>query len=286
MMRIIDSNKINFESLKQAIAKPELYEKSTDRFWDDPYISQQMLDLHLNPEIESASKTKETIEKETSFIIQVTEMDKNKTVIDLGCGPGLYVREFAKTGAKITGVDISKNSLQYAVKNIQSDYENTEFKKMNYMDMDYQESFDIATMIFYDFSVLSEDEQSILLSRIHRALRKDGLFVLDVVTENRKPDLDERISVYESSFWSSKPHMEVFKVFMYENPKTEGHQYTIIDEEGYIRIIRFYNRLFNLDDITVLFKRHNFIIEKVYKNLMGEPLCGNSETFGIFARKI
>lgn len=284
-MRIIKENKMNLQYLKHAIRQPELYEKSTDKFWDDPYISEQLLKMHLNSDIEAASKTKATLEAEANFIINYTNMNSNKTVIDLGCGPGLYIKEFAKTGANITGVDISDNSLQYARETIERNYPNTKFEKMNYLSLDYKEAFDIATLIFYDFCVLSETEQSILITKVYDALKKEGIFVLDVVTENRKPELGSRISVQESGLWSSEPYVEILNTFMYDNPKIEGQQYTIIDEEGSVKIIRFYNRLFSLDEITTLFNKHNFEIEKVYKNLKGDRRDPYSETFGIFARK-
>ena len=117
-MNIIKNSKINVTLLKECMAKPEIYTRSTCKFWDDEYISEQMLSIHLNPDIESASKTKATIEAETKFIIDATAMSAGKAVLDLGCGPGLYVKEFAKTGAMVTGVDLSQRSIDYAVRRI------------------------------------------------------------------------------------------------------------------------------------------------------------------------
>lgn len=112
-MRLIKDNKINLMAMQESIRKPALYEKSTGKFWDDEYISGQMLKLHLDPEVESASKTEETIAAETSFIINWTGMDEEKAVLDLGCGPGLYVKKFAETGAKVKGIDLSQRSIDY-----------------------------------------------------------------------------------------------------------------------------------------------------------------------------
>jgi 2-polyprenyl-3-methyl-5-hydroxy-6-metoxy-1,4-benzoquinol methylase len=285
-MRLIDNNKINLDLLKICLSKPEIFTKSTAKFWDDEYISEQMLKFHLNPDIESASKTKATIEAEAEFIIKTTALSDGKALLDLGCGPGLYVREFAKTGATVTGVDFSGRSIDYANQHVKSEYNNTLFIKMNYLDLNFKESFDIATIIYYDFSALNTTEQNRLLAKIHTALKDNGYFIFDVLTEIKKTSVATNISVHESGFWSPKPHLEILNSFLYEDPKTEGLQYTIIEEDGSTRVIRIYHRLFSLAEITEMLNANGFQVEKVYQNLKGEVLSKDSETYGIIARKV
>ena len=44
------------KNIINAIEKPTLYEKTKVAFWDDPYISKQMLKAHLAPDFEAASR--------------------------------------------------------------------------------------------------------------------------------------------------------------------------------------------------------------------------------------
>lgn len=285
-MKLIENNILNLDLLKISISKPEIFTKSTDKFWDDEYISMQMLKFHLDSDIESASKTKATIEAEAEFIIKTTALSEGNTLLDLGCGPGLYVREFAKTGATVTGIDISSRSIDYANRHVRPEYSNTLFINMNYLDLNFKESFDIATLIYYDFCALNTIEQNLLLAKVHTALRDNGYFIFDVLTENKKTSVATKISVYETGFWSPKPHLEILNSYLYEDPKTEGFQYTIIEENGSTKVIRIYHRLFSLVEITEMLNANGFQVEKVYQNLKGEVLSKDSETYGIIARKI
>lgn len=285
-MKIIDNNKINLQAFKSSITRPEIFTKSTDKFWDDEHISAQMLKFHLTPDVEAASKTKETIEAEAKFIIRITGMDEMKTVIDLGCGPGLYVREFAKTGTRVTGVDLSERSIRYANDNIKPGHDKIKFLQMNYLGLEFKESFDIATLIYYDFCALNTDEQHKLLENTHCALKDNGMFVFDLLTEHKNTPISTSISVCEDGgFWRPDSYIEIFNSYLYEEPLTEGLQHTIIDENGDVRVIRIYHRLFRIDEITKMLEEHGFVVEGVYRNLKGEALEEGSETLGIVARK-
>lgn len=285
-MKIVFNNKIDLQALKNFIAKPEIFTKSTEKFWDDEHISSQMLHYHLNPDVEAASKTKATIEAETRFIVQTTGMNEGKTVIDLGCGPGLYVREFAKTGAMVTGVDLSERSINYAQEKIKPEYDNIEFYKMNYLELGFEDSFDIATLIYYDFCALNPEEQKTLLSNVHRGLKTDGFFIFDVLTDQNAISNSTSVTVSEGGgFWRPNSYIEIYSTYVYEEPLTEGRQYTIIEEDGATRVLRIYHRLFGLEELKRMLNDHGFVVEGVYKNLKGEALDEGSKTFGIVARK-
>lgn len=42
-MKIMKDDKLDLQALKDAIKRPEIWKPSTGRFWDDEYISLQML---------------------------------------------------------------------------------------------------------------------------------------------------------------------------------------------------------------------------------------------------
>jgi 2-polyprenyl-3-methyl-5-hydroxy-6-metoxy-1,4-benzoquinol methylase len=91
--------------------KPAIYKKGTAFMWTDKYIAQQLLNIHLNPDIDLASRRYTTIEKTAEWILN-TQKDKEKlNILDLGCGPGLYAEIFASKGHAVKGIDNSSNSI-------------------------------------------------------------------------------------------------------------------------------------------------------------------------------
>ena len=122
--------------------------------WTDEYISKQILDIHLNPEIDLGSRKKSTIQKTANWILDSQIEKSNLKILDLGCGPGLYSEFFATNGHKVTGVDISKNSIDYAQKSAKDKSLDIEYINASYLDHDLgKEKYDLVIIIYTDLGV-------------------------------------------------------------------------------------------------------------------------------------
>ena len=76
-------------------SKPGLYTKGTSVMWTDEYISRQLLDIHLNKEVDLGSRKEETIKSTVEWILE--NVDKEQlNILDMGCGPGLYTELLAE----------------------------------------------------------------------------------------------------------------------------------------------------------------------------------------------
>ncbi len=53
-----------------SLRKPPIYTKSMVEFWNDEYISEQMLKAHLDPEFDGASRKSDFIEKSVAWITE------------------------------------------------------------------------------------------------------------------------------------------------------------------------------------------------------------------------
>lgn len=263
--------------------KPNLYEKGTAFMWTDEYVSKQLLDIHLNPEIDLASRKPETIKKTADWILG-NQQEKKLKILDLGCGPGLYTEYYAKKGHNVIGVDISKNSIEYAqdqarLRKLDINYINT-----NYLDLELEENcFDLVTMIFTDFGVLLPKERETLLNIIFKLLKKGGVFIFDILNDN---SIENKITpkewnVIEKGFWRPIPYLELKESFLYADEKVILYQTTVIEDNNKLEIYRFWMKHFSNYDIERLFEQHNFKELKFNNKILpsGDLWSGDNVTF-------
>jgi hypothetical protein len=81
---------IDFVALARHARKPQLDAPGEALFWNDPYIAQQMLKAHLDPDTDAASRKPETIERSVAWMVDQLQLGRGSRFLDLGCGPGLY----------------------------------------------------------------------------------------------------------------------------------------------------------------------------------------------------
>lgn len=162
--------------------KPEPFSPGEPLFWDDPHISAQMLKAHLNPNSDQASRRPETILKSVAWLIATLGLQVGDTVLDLGCGPGLYAARLAEQGLRVTGVDYSRRSIAYAEGYAKQQKLAIEYRYQNYLMLNDKEQYNAALLIYGDFCPLSPEQRHQLLGNVHRALKSGGHFVLDVTT--------------------------------------------------------------------------------------------------------
>ena len=121
--------------LKYLGKRPEIYEVTGLKFWDDQHISKGMLTAHLNPELESATRKYDFIEKSVSWIEKLANGGTGKKLLDLGCGPGIYAELFAKKGFDVTGSAVKADAIKEANKYCESKNKTIKILKIIQKDM-------------------------------------------------------------------------------------------------------------------------------------------------------
>lgn len=256
-------------------------------FWDDPHISAQMLEAHLNPDIDAASHSPETIDRSVKWLIENLALKAGDSVLDLGCGPGLYASRLARVGLQVTGVDYSRRSIDYAVKYASENILNITYRYQNYLELNNDNKYDAALLIYGDFCPLDPEQRTTLLKNIHHALKPNGKFVLDVSTREhrRKHGNKNRWQALESGFWKPTPYLLLEEGFDYPEQSIWLDQYTIIEADGKISVYRNWFQDYTPETITNELAQNGFVVENLWGDLTGKPLFPESEWIGLITYK-
>lgn len=283
---IIMDHKFNLELLLHTQKKPDLYSTGENLFWDDPHISQKMLEAHLNPTWDAASRNHNTIDKTVEWLVNYLNLQKGAKILDLGCGPGLYCTRFYQKGFDVIGMDYSRNSINYATSYATENSMDIQYLYQDYLTMDYTSEFDAIFLIYCDFGALSDFNRDKLLQKIYKALKPDGLFVFDVFTRFNKEQPSQRNwYVSDSGFWRPDPHFVLEQSFHYEEENVFLDQYTVIDSRGNFSTYKLWDHYYSKENITQLMKEHGYHVQEVWSDLTGKPYEENTKSLGVVVKK-
>ncbi len=250
--------------------KPILYEKGNAVMWTDKHISKQLLEVHLNTQVDLGSRKIETIDSTVKWILKNSEQ-KQLNILDLGCGPGLYSEKLAQKGHKVTGVDFSVNSIAYAKEEAKKKKLDIIYLIENYLNLDLREnSFDLVILIFTDFGPLLPKEREQLLINIKRVLKPNGLFIFDVLNDkNIENNISQRNwETAKRGFWKDEPYLALSDSFVYEEHKVILYQHIVIDTQEDISVYRFWTHFFSQTDLSKILQKHDFIDLSYHEDIL------------------
>jgi len=109
-------------------------------------------------------------------ITKFLQLSTNSHILDLPCGKGRHSIYLNSLGYKVTGADLSENSINHA-KNFENNSLNFAVKDMR---KPLSQSYDAIFNLFTSFGYFENDEDDILvLENIKNGLKEHGVMVLD-----------------------------------------------------------------------------------------------------------
>jgi SAM-dependent methyltransferase len=278
---------MNIDFITQFQERPVPFTPGEPLFWDDPHISAQMLKAHLNPDNDLASRRPQTIQKSVDWVIASLDLHAGDSVLDLGCGPGLYAARLAESGLRVTGVDYSRCSIEYATEYARQNNLDIHYRYQDYLTLEDENLYDAALLIYGDYCPLSPQQRNKLLGNVHRALKPGGYFVLDVTTPIHRKRFGSRNGWYavEKGFWKPGPHLVLDEGFDYPEQSIFLDQAIVIEESGKVSVYRNWFQDFTRATITAELEAGGFAVQSVWNDLLGTPFSVDTEWIGIIARR-
>lgn len=280
---------MNISDLLRLGEKPPLYEKGTAVMWTDPHISGQLLDIHLNPDIDLASRKKRTVEKTIEWILAQLP-DRELHILDLGCGPGLYTERLAALGHRVTGVDFSSTAIDHANNQAAASRYGIRYTHGNYLEIDFGAGqYDLVLMVYTDFGVLLPVEREKLLRKVHHSLKKDGQFLFDVLNDHNMEEKTgpQTWEILEKGFWRPHPHMVLFECFDYPEEQVILYQHLILEDDHH-EIYRFWTHFFSRPQLNRLLIDHGFHRIRCFEDVLPaeDTWSGENVTFCLAGKRI
>jgi SAM-dependent methyltransferase len=277
---------LDLHILQEHQQKPAPFTPGEPLFWDDPHISGQMLATHLDPNTDLASRKPETIDKSVAWIMTALGLQSGDHLLDLGCGPGLYASRFARLGVHVTGVDYSRRSIDYARENAKMHDLDITYRYQNYLEFEDENLYDASALIFGDYCVLKLEDRQKLLANVHRALKPDGMFVLDVTTPKLRYHQGDKSRWYaaDAGFLRPTPHLVLENGFAYPDKNIYLDQYIVIEGDGKLTVYRNWFQDFDRDMIVNELEDGGFHVQNLWSDLTGKPYEESSEWMGVAAR--
>ncbi len=176
------------------------------------------------------------IAMEASFIEESLGCEAGATLLDLGCGTGRHAVEFAARRYEVVGLDLSLAMLARASELAQESGRKINFVQGDMREMVFDEVFDGVYSWSTSFGYFDEEKNAAVIARVHRALKKGGRFLMDVVNRDyivqQSPSLawfegDGCICMDEMSFDFLSSRMKVKRSFMMDDGRTKEIEYSV-----------------------------------------------------------
>lgn len=125
-------------------------------------------------------------------LLAFLKLKKDKKILDLACGRGRHSVYLNSLGYKVTGVDLSENSIKYA-KQLTTKHKDKLKFSVHDMRKKFSKKYHAIFNLFTSFGYFDDDKTNIkVLKNIKNGLKKNGVAVIDfmnieTVTKNLKP---------------------------------------------------------------------------------------------------
>ncbi len=184
-------------------------------------------DEHMKSNIEGASKF-------YNYTASLLPMEKDKRILDLGCGTGLELEELFQMNryAKVTGIDLTEAMLE----TLKAKFPDKDITTVceSYFDVPFGEEIYDAAVSVESLHHFTKEQKIPLYKKLNKALKPGGYFILtDYFAESEEEEV-----FYGQELLRIRKEQElpdgVF--YHYDTPLTVEHEKEALLEAGFTRV--------------------------------------------------
>lgn len=213
--------------------------------------------------------------EEAFFIRKALRLRKGSRVLDAPCGAGRIAIHLARSGCRVTGIDLRPQFIRRARERFKQEGMQGRFMPLDLRQMAFKDEFDGIYSWLGSFGYFSDTENIGVLQRYVDALRKGGRLLVD--QPNRESILRHFICSHTSGNRTTVNRW---------NPRTERLASDwIVEREGIKEHNRMSIRLYTPRQMRRLFQAVGLTVEAVYGSKAGEPYERGSKRLIVVGRK-
>ena len=206
------------------------------------YNDEKVFNRYIESRIDTKSPHNQTIKEK---LFDLVDDYSGKTILDLGCGIGVFSKDLSNKAKKVVGIDISEKCIEYAKSKNNSD--NIDYFTMDINNINLiKEKFDI---VFSDMVFNYIEDYDKLLLNIYELLNDNGIIVFSQVHPISTASLGE-------SSWVNEDGKLKFQMDNYSNVSKRYREYF----EGNFEL---YHRRF--EDLINIAIKNNFEIVELFE---------------------
>ncbi len=223
---------MNLLELVQRNAVPIPWAEGDNIPWNEPEFSRRMLVEHLTQTHDAASRRFEIIDRQVNWI-HTTLLDcQPTTILDLGCGPGLYSSRLAFLGHSCHGIDYSPASIDFAIESAQRDHLPCTYVCRDIRKADFSHKNGLVMLIYGEFNVFRPEDAKLILKKAWQALKPGGWLLLEPHPFKLIQQMGEKTPSWFSSLsglFSERPHVVLQENFWEALTNIATIRYFVID---------------------------------------------------------
>jgi len=198
--------------------------------------------------------------KEADFFIQnltsYLKPNNEDEILDLACGAGRHSIFLNSLGYKVTGVDLSPNSIEKA---LESKNDNLNFDVHDMREVYKENGFNFVFNLFTSFGYFDSNDENIkMLQSVEKTLKPNGIFVLDFFNANNviKNLVEEETKEVEGVEFKLKRELKKGKIIKHIEFETKNQSFSYSERVQAIK----------MEDFEELFSHTNMKIITTFGN--------------------
>ena len=223
---------MNLTDLVTRTPRPAPWSEGEKIPWNEPGFSARMLREHLSQDHDAASRRFAVIDRHVDWIHNVVLGGRPTSILDLGCGPGLYASRLARLGHNCTGIDFSPASVAYAREQAAAQGLDCRYTEGDVRRAEFGSGYGLVLFVYGEFNVFHPDDTRRILRKAHAALDTGGTLLLEPHTFAAIQRIGEEPASWYSSpsgLFSERPHIYLMENFWDEATRTATNRYYIVD---------------------------------------------------------